>query len=124
MPQVLVAVDWTSFHDKKTLVASVIRAHGRAIPVYYEICDHAILKRSQNACVLAFLTAMLDHRPGGSLRWFEQLLEDPTQLLAAKRRPAVKTGAPQASDRRPAYFWRPKFWSAHVTEGATQRLPS
>jgi hypothetical protein len=58
MPQVLVAVDWTSFHDKKTLVASVITAHGRAIPVYYEICDHVILKRSQNAYELAFLTVL------------------------------------------------------------------
>jgi hypothetical protein len=99
MPQVLVAVDWTSFHDKKTLVASVITAHGRAIPVYYEICDHVILKRSQNAFELAFLTMLKTITPPSRAGGRPALGK-----LCAKQRPCTP-GPPWEAWRGPFSTW-------------------
>ncbi len=49
----------------------------------YDMDYKANTEKTRTHSLVWLGAAMLDHRPGCSLRWLEQLLEDPTQLLAA-----------------------------------------
>ncbi len=49
----------------------------------YDMDYKANTEKGRTHSLVRLGAAMLDHRPGCSLRWLEQLLEDPTQLLAA-----------------------------------------
>jgi hypothetical protein len=49
----------------------------------YDMDYKANTEKGRTHSLVRLGAAMLDHRPGCSLRWLEQLLEDPPQLLAA-----------------------------------------